>query len=106
MTYRGDFTLPAEILEQIAEQGFEALPELIRIVVNAAMQTAPPVLAGAAPVTNVPLPCLMFWNTAEPGCPSATRCEGPVCSTRTPSSPWYVTAPPEPDFTKGWLSVE
>ena len=38
MTYRGDFTLPAEILEQITEHGFEALPELIRIVVNAAMQ--------------------------------------------------------------------
>jgi putative transposase len=38
MTYRGDFTLPADLLEQIADQGFEALPELIRIVVNAAME--------------------------------------------------------------------
>ena len=34
MTYQpSDFTLPAELLEQIVEQGFEALPELIRIVV-------------------------------------------------------------------------
>lgn len=38
MTYRSDFTLPSDLLEQIAEQGFEALPELIRIVVNAAME--------------------------------------------------------------------
>jgi putative transposase len=38
MTYHTDCTLPAGILEQIAEQGFEYLPELIRILVNAAMQ--------------------------------------------------------------------
>lgn len=38
MTYRNDFTLPAELMEQVAEQGLEILPELIRIVVNAAMQ--------------------------------------------------------------------
>lgn len=38
MTYRNDFTLPAELMEQVAEQGLEVLPELIRIVVNAAMQ--------------------------------------------------------------------
>ena len=38
MTYRSDFTLPAELMEQVAEQGLEILPELIRIVVNAAMQ--------------------------------------------------------------------
>jgi transposase-like protein len=38
MTYRQDFTLPAELMEQVAEQGLEILPELIRIVVNAAMQ--------------------------------------------------------------------
>ena len=29
MTYRNDFTLPIELLEQIASQGFEVLPELI-----------------------------------------------------------------------------
>jgi transposase-like protein len=38
MTYRNDFTLPAEVMEQVAEQGLEILPELIRIVINAAMQ--------------------------------------------------------------------
>ena len=38
MTYREDFTLPAELLEQVAEQGLDVLPELIRIVLNAAMQ--------------------------------------------------------------------
>jgi transposase-like protein len=38
VTYRNDFTLPAELMEQVAEQGLEILPELIRIVVNAAMQ--------------------------------------------------------------------
>jgi putative transposase len=38
MTYREDFTLPAELLEQVQEQGLEILPELIRIVINAAMQ--------------------------------------------------------------------
>jgi transposase-like protein len=38
MTYREDFTLPAEIMEQVQAQGLEILPELIRIVINAAMQ--------------------------------------------------------------------
>ena len=38
MTYRQDFTLPAEFMEQVQEQGLEVLPELIRIVLNAAMQ--------------------------------------------------------------------
>ena len=38
MTYRNDFALPAELMEQVAEQGLEILPELIRIMVNAAMQ--------------------------------------------------------------------
>lgn len=38
MTYRNDFTVPAELMEQVAEQGLDVLPELIRIVINAAMQ--------------------------------------------------------------------
>jgi transposase-like protein len=38
MTYREDFTLPAELMEQVQEQGLVVLPELIRIVINAAMQ--------------------------------------------------------------------
>ena len=39
MTCRNDFTLPAEWMEQVAEQGLEILPELIRIVINAAMHS-------------------------------------------------------------------
>jgi len=38
MTYRQDFTLPTELIEQVQEQGLDVLPELIRIVINAAMQ--------------------------------------------------------------------
>ena len=38
MTYREDFTLPAELLEQVQEQGLDVLPELIRVVINTAMQ--------------------------------------------------------------------
>ena len=38
MTYQDHFTLPVEILQQIATEGFDALPELIRVLMNAAMQ--------------------------------------------------------------------
>ena len=38
MTYQDDFTLPIELSGLINEQGIEYLPELIRILVNAAMQ--------------------------------------------------------------------
>jgi putative transposase len=38
MTYREDFTLPAELLEQVSKQGFDILPELIQVIINAAMQ--------------------------------------------------------------------
>ncbi len=38
MTHQNDCTLQAELLEQIAEQDLDYLPELIRIVINAAMQ--------------------------------------------------------------------
>ena len=38
MTYQEDFTLPTELLEQLSTEGFEFLPELIRILVNAAMR--------------------------------------------------------------------
>jgi putative transposase len=39
MTYREDFTLPAELLERVNQQGFEILPELIQVIINAAMQS-------------------------------------------------------------------
>jgi transposase-like protein len=38
MTYRKDFTLPAELLERVSQQGLDILPELIQKVINAAMQ--------------------------------------------------------------------
>jgi putative transposase len=38
MTYQDYCTVPIELLEQIAAEGFDALPELIRILVNTAMQ--------------------------------------------------------------------
>ncbi len=38
MTYQTDCTLPTELLEQIAADGLEALPGLIRILVNEAMR--------------------------------------------------------------------
>ena len=49
-----DFTLPAELLEQIAEQGFEALPELIRIVINEAMHMERQNHLGVAPYQRSP----------------------------------------------------
>jgi len=54
MTYREDFTLPADMLEQIASQGLEALPELIRVVVNAAMQAERQEYLRAAPYQHTP----------------------------------------------------
>ena len=38
MTYRKDFTLPAELLERVSKQGFDILPELIQVIINTAMQ--------------------------------------------------------------------
>jgi len=38
MTYQNNFTLQPEKMEQIAGQGLEYLPELIRSIVNAAMK--------------------------------------------------------------------
>ena len=49
MTYREDFTLPGELVQQVKEQGLEILPELIRIVINAAMQAERSEYLQAAP---------------------------------------------------------
>jgi putative transposase len=38
MTYKTDCTLTDELLDQIAEQGLDVLPELIRTIINTAMQ--------------------------------------------------------------------
>lgn len=49
MTYQNDCTLPNEIVEQIAEQGLDFLPELIRVVVNAAMKAERQQYLGVTP---------------------------------------------------------
>ena len=49
MTYREDFTLPAELLEQVQEQGLDVLPELIRVIINTAMQAERTEYLKAAP---------------------------------------------------------
>ncbi len=38
MIYKNDCTLPTEYLKQLAEQGLEGLPDLVRVLVNQAMQ--------------------------------------------------------------------
>jgi hypothetical protein len=38
MAYPNDFTVPMELMEHVQEHGLDVLPELIRIVINAAMQ--------------------------------------------------------------------
>lgn len=48
MTYQNDFTLPSEIMEQIAEGGMAYLPELIQALVNTAMQIERQKYLGAA----------------------------------------------------------
>ena len=55
MTYQHpDFALPVALLEQIAEQGFDALPDLIRIVINEAMRMARQQHLGVAPYQRSP----------------------------------------------------
>jgi transposase-like protein len=49
MTYREDFTLPMELLEQVREQGLDVLPELIRVILNVAMQAERTEYLNAAP---------------------------------------------------------
>lgn len=37
MTYHNDFTLPAELREQIVSEGLDFIPVLMEILINAAM---------------------------------------------------------------------
>jgi putative transposase len=54
MTHRTDCTLPPEILEQITEQGLDILPELIRIILNTAMQAERQAYLGVQPYERSP----------------------------------------------------
>jgi hypothetical protein len=48
MTYQNNCTLPKEMLEQIAEQGLDVIPEMMRTLINAAMQMERQAYLGAA----------------------------------------------------------
>jgi putative transposase len=54
MTYSENYTIPEELLEQICEEGFDALPELIRIILNTAMQIERQKHLGAGPYERTP----------------------------------------------------
>jgi putative transposase len=49
MTYQDNCTLPNELLEQIAVQGLDAIPEMMRTLINAAMHLERQTYLGAAP---------------------------------------------------------
>jgi putative transposase len=49
MTYLTNCTLPEEWLEQIAQQGLEFVPDMIRTVINTAMQIERQKHLGAGP---------------------------------------------------------
>jgi len=54
MTYDKDYSIPEEVLEQICEEGFDALPDLMRIVMNAAMYMERQKHLGAGPYERTP----------------------------------------------------
>lgn len=54
MTYQNDFTVPAELMEQVQEHGLDVLPELIRIMINAAMQAERAEHLKAGPYQHTP----------------------------------------------------
>ena len=54
MTYQDYCTLPTESSEQIAAEGFDALPELIRILINSAMKIERQRFWGWVPTSGLP----------------------------------------------------
>lgn len=38
MTYEDDYSIPEEVLEQICSEGFDALPDPMKIVMNTTMR--------------------------------------------------------------------
>jgi transposase-like protein len=54
MTYQSNYTLPSELLEHIAASGLEAIPEMIRILVNTAMQAERQQYLGLGPYQRSP----------------------------------------------------
>jgi putative transposase len=49
MAYPNDFTLPADVLEELSAEGLEYLPELIRVIMNTAMKAERQKYLRAAP---------------------------------------------------------
>lgn len=49
MTYQDNCTLPTELLEQIAEQGMDAIPAMMCTLINVAMQMERQAYLGVAP---------------------------------------------------------
>jgi len=54
VTYQQDCTIPAEILEQIARDGFDCLPDLLRVMFNTAMQAERQQYLGVGPYERNP----------------------------------------------------
>jgi putative transposase len=54
MTYPPDSTLSSEILEKVAESGFDCVPELLRVIFNTAMTAEREKYLGAAPYQRSP----------------------------------------------------
>jgi len=54
MTYQNDFTLPGELLEQIAAEGMEAVPGMIRLLINKAMEAERRAYLKAEPYQHTP----------------------------------------------------
>ncbi len=54
MTYQPDCTLPPALLEQLAAEGLDAVPELIRILINTARQAERQTYLRAAPYERSP----------------------------------------------------
>ena len=54
MSYQPDCTLPTDVLEQLAEGGLEALPDALRLLLNAAMLVERQQFIGAGPYQRTP----------------------------------------------------
>ena len=54
MTYRADYSISEDLLKEITEQGLDVVPELIRILINAAMQIERQRYLGVEPYERSP----------------------------------------------------
>jgi transposase-like protein len=54
MTYESNCTVPDELREQIAEEGFDVVPEMIWTIINAAMQLERQNHLGVSPYERSP----------------------------------------------------